>query len=228
MPSPKVTVLMPAYNQADYLPAALRGLDAQTFRDFELIACDDASTDATPDILRRGGVCTIHHNENRGSAAAINSAAEEASGKYWTWVSSDNVMTPDWLETLVAYLDANPDAGAVYSGFWYERPDAPPLVIYRPYKPETLVNDENCCVGPSFLIRAEIWRAAGPHTGRISHDLGHWLKVEEACWAAGKTMASIPNVLCHYRVHSQMAGRRLAHLYDAPEHHAEARRRRCA
>lgn len=215
---------MPTYNQAAYLPAALAGLDAQTLREFELIVCDDGSTDETTDILSSAGVRTVRHADNRGSAAAINSAAELATGDLMTWISSDNVMVPKWLATLSAQMRSH--VGFVYSAFWYETEGHRAQEIYRPYRRDTLISDENCCIGPSFLIRADVWREAGPHTGKISHDLGHWLKVEEVCWRHGLEIVSIPTPLCHYRVHDQMAGRRLANQYDAPAHHAEARLRR--
>src|SRR5687768_14067358 len=102
-----ISVLLPTYNQAAHLPAALAGLAAQTRRDFEVIACDDGSTDGTADILcDQGfgpmGFCFRQHEENRGTAVAINTAASVMSdhAKYVTWVSSDNVMHPAWLERL--------------------------------------------------------------------------------------------------------------------------------
>lgn len=221
-----ISVLLPTYNQAAFLPDALQSINGQTYRDFELIACDDGSTDTTGLILKDAGIRTITHETNKGSAAAINSAASQARGDYWTWVSSDNTMDAKWLKTLVAEMDDS--TGVVYSGFWYEtlhtqRP------MFRDYNPATLINDKNCFFGPSFLIRADVWRAAGPHAGGISHDYGHWLRVEETCWRMGLGIKGISTPLCHYRAHPDRAGVKLKHLYDAPKHQAEARARRlCA
>jgi glycosyltransferase involved in cell wall biosynthesis len=114
-----IAVLLPTYNQAAFLPDALAGLAAQTRRDFELIACDDGSTDGTAGILAAHGVRTVTHPENRGTATAINSAAAQVSdaARYLTWVSSDNVMRPDWLARLSRVLDRRPDVGAAYSSY---------------------------------------------------------------------------------------------------------------
>jgi glycosyltransferase involved in cell wall biosynthesis len=214
-----ISVLMPTYNQAEYLSEALDGIRSQTCRDFELIVCDDCSTDDTPELLFGRATIRIRHTANRGTAAAINSAARFATGELMTWISSDNVMTPNWLERLAAEM--TPDTGFVYSGFWDgETP------TFRGYCPGALIRSEACYIGPSFLIRADVWREAGEHAGGISHDYGHWLRVEEVCWKHGLQIKAIPDKLCYYRRHDKMAGTRLMHLYDAPKHQDEARRRR--
>lgn len=217
----KVSILMPTFNQAEFLPAALDGINRQTFRDFELIVCDDGSTDGTAQLLKNA----IRHETNRGTAAAINSAAAIATGDLMTWISSDNVMAPNWLERL--HAEMLPSVGFAYSGFWIESGTSI-TPYFRDYDPNALISDEACYIGPSFLIRADVWKEAGKHIGAISHDYGHWLRVEEVCWRRGLDIKAVPEMLCHYRVHDGMAGTRLKHLYDAPQHQAEARQRRCA
>ncbi len=81
-----ISILLPTFNQAKYLPDALVSIHAQTFQDFELIACDDGSNDQTAEILRSSGIRFITHEENRGTAKAINAAAMMASGDLMTWV----------------------------------------------------------------------------------------------------------------------------------------------
>ena len=220
---------MPTYNQAEFLPAALDSIEAQTFGNFELIVCDDGSTDRTSTILELHPCPSIikTHDHNRGTAAAINSAAERASGELMTWVSSDNTMELCWLETLMVGMAD--DVGAVYSGYWREAPGQRHEAIFQPYHPGLLVSNENCYIGPSFLIRAEVWRAAGPHTGGISHDYGHWLRIEEECWRRDLRIVGIPEPLCHYRIHDGRATVTLKHLYDADGRRREAleRRKQC-
>lgn len=224
---PAVSVLLPTFNQAAFLPDALAALAAQTFRDFEVIATDDGSTDGTADILRAASVRTVTHGHNKGTAAAINSAAMHATGRYWTWVSSDNVMRPDWLATLVAALEENPTLGAVYSDFRRhdaETGDARDLTVPH-YEPGLLLEGENCYFGPSFLIRREVWPE---HRGGTAHDLDSWYRVEEVCWTRGLTLARVPAVLCDYRVGPWCTARVRAKLYDAPKWREEALARRAA
>ncbi len=219
-----ISILLPTYNQAEFLPAALAGLAAQTYRGFEVIACDDGSTDATAEILNAHCIRTVEHQLNRGTAVAINSAAHFASGDFWTWVSSDNVMEPDWLETLIGAMAE--DVGAVYSAFWYEK-DSNSRVEFTAYEPSLLVSREACYIGPSFLIRADIWRKAGDHRGAISHDFDHWLRVEETCWREGLKIIGIPKPLCHYNAHDKRVTITRRHEYDAPHWQLAAMERRC-
>src|SRR5690606_7628821 len=103
----------------------------------------------------------VTHDTNKGTAEAINTAARVADGRLWTWVSSDNVMDPEWLSTLVAKMSDG--VGAAYSAFTYLQDKNPRLrrIIREPYHPEKLLSGEKCYYGPSFLIRADVWRIAG-------------------------------------------------------------------
>jgi glycosyltransferase involved in cell wall biosynthesis len=229
---PTVSVLLPTYNQGRFLPDALAALAAQTFRDFELIACDDGSTDDTADIFCEqgfgpAGCCLTSHEENRGTAAAINSAAALATGRYWTWVSSDNTHPPNWLATLAEYLDAHPKAQAVYSP--YRRldlfPDTgktrPRVQSPGPYDPARLISGLDCYFGPSFLIRRAAWLE---HREGLAHDYDWWLRFEETTDAIGYC----PEPLCDYRMGPWQTGRNrpAALLADARKWQAEAVRRR--
>jgi hypothetical protein len=218
-----ISVLLPTYNQAVFLPDALAGIDAQTFRDFELIVCDDGSTDNTPSILKRHRGRAVIHEENRGTAAAINSAAALAAGGLLTWVSSDNVMRPDWLARLVAEMDEA--TGAVFSDYHWidtELGDSRTVCVGE-YEPDRLLKSEACYFGPSFLIRREVWT---DHRGGTSHDYDHWARVEEACWLKGLAIRRVPAVLCDYRRGPWAVCRRRPDLYDAGKWRAHAIERR--
>lgn len=218
---PTVSIIMPTYNQAKFLPTALDSILAQTFGDFELIACDDGSNDETSRILHEYGVMTCRHPHNVGTAAAINSAAKHACGRWWTWVSSDNTYRQDWLDTLLAASDE--DVGAIYSGFWYHEDGQQPLYHYEPHEPQKLINREDCYYGPSFLIRSGIWQS---HRGKISHDYDNWLRVEESCWLTKMRIVGVNEALCWYLAHDQRATVTRRAEYDAPIWQAEARIRR--
>ena len=223
--TPTVSVLLPTYNQARFLPECLDALAAQTFRDFEVIAVDDQSDDDTPFILEehaRQLSGWLRHHENEGAANAINSAATLAKGRLLTWVSSDNVMHPDWLATLVGEM-RDPWCGAVYSDYYRQddnvrRPQRP-----GPYAPDRLISSDACYFGPSFLIRREVWPE---HRGGLSHDYDAWLRTEEACWAKGLAIRYVDRVLCTYRVHPEQTGRKHPEKYDAPRWREEAIERR--
>jgi len=113
---PKVSVITAAYNHVQFIRQSVESVQAQTFRDFEHIVIDDGSSDGTADILQSFGErITYVRQENRGAHAAINRGIRMSSGEYIGIVDSDDAWLPGKLERQVAVLDANPEAGMVYS-----------------------------------------------------------------------------------------------------------------
>jgi cellulose synthase/poly-beta-1,6-N-acetylglucosamine synthase-like glycosyltransferase len=166
----------------------------------------------------------LRHDTNLGTAAAINTAFADATGKYVTWVSSDNVMHPRWLERLAGELDENSSLGAVYSAFnCCQQGGETREVRQGPYDPDRLLASENCYFGPSFLIRREVWQE---HRGGTAHDYDSWTRVEEACWDRGLTIGYVDEPLCDYHKGDWNTAMRFPELYDAPKWQAEAMRRR--
>src|SRR5581483_11420484 len=113
----KVSVVIPTYNRADYLPAAVSSVLAQTCRDIEVIIVDDGSTDATQDI-----VCAIQdtrvryvQKEHAGVSAALNWGWHVARGEFIGIVGSDDVWLPNLLEELLPRLESDPNIGVAYA-----------------------------------------------------------------------------------------------------------------
>ena len=113
---PKVTVAIAAYNNAKFLPEVLDSILSQTYKDFEIIVVDDASTDATPQIAERykDKIIYLKQEQNKGSAAAWNRAFQEAKGEYIVLAASDDTWLPERLEEQVKVLDAKQNIGIVY------------------------------------------------------------------------------------------------------------------
>lgn len=117
---PRVSIGLPVFNGANYLPAALDSLLAQTYPDFEIIISDNASTDETPAIceayVKHDSRIRFHRQpKNVGAARNYNRTFELASGEYFKWHAHDDVCAPTFLEHCVAELDANPDAVLSFS-----------------------------------------------------------------------------------------------------------------
>lgn len=118
-PAPRVSIGLPVYNGDRYLEGALQSLLAQTFSDFELIICDNASTDGTADICRAYAAederISYHRNpENLGATRNFNLVFELSSGEYFRWASHDDLCAPELLERCVAELDRHPTAALCY------------------------------------------------------------------------------------------------------------------
>src|SRR6476661_7395721 len=116
----RVSVLMPAYNQAHFIGRALDSLMAQTLPDWELILVDDGSTDATRTViapyLDDPRVRYERLDRNRGLGVALNQALAQATAPLIAYLPADDVYYADHLASLVDCLDAHPAAVAAYSG----------------------------------------------------------------------------------------------------------------
>lgn len=127
--SPLVSVVIVNFNAANYLQAAIDSLGAQTFRDFELILFDNASTDGSVDSADLTGLPAfriVRSAENLGFAAGNNRAAEMAAGKWLALLNPDAVAAPDWLEQLIRAAQDYPNC-ASFASVQY-RLDAPAVL----------------------------------------------------------------------------------------------------
>ncbi len=108
----KVSIGLPVYNGEDFLKYALDSLLSQTFRDFELIISDNASTDNTPKIcqeyvLRDKRIRYIRQNNNMGALWNFNFVLKESNKEYFIWVSSDDKLHPEFLQKNIDILEKN-------------------------------------------------------------------------------------------------------------------------
>lgn len=108
--SPAVSVVMPVYNGARTLGESVDSVLAQTFRDFELIICNDASTDKTRSILENIAderVYVLHNSSNLGEGPARDRAIAAARGDWLAFIDADDAWAPERLETLVSKVDVS-------------------------------------------------------------------------------------------------------------------------
>lgn len=111
MTLPNLSVVIINYNGGNFLQRAVDSLAAQTYRDFELIVFDNASTDGSAgavDLSSLPAARLVKNPENIGFAAGNNRAAEMASGKWLVLLNPDTVAEPDWLQKLVEAALAHP------------------------------------------------------------------------------------------------------------------------
>jgi GT2 family glycosyltransferase len=120
---PKVSVFIPNYNYARYLPQTLDSILAQTYQDFEIVIVDDGSTDSSHEVLTDyqqrfpDKVRYYWHpgHANRGVAATSNLAIMKSKGEYLAWTGADDLWYPDKLALQAEQLDHDPGLGMVYS-----------------------------------------------------------------------------------------------------------------
>lgn len=197
----KVSIVLPTFNQAHYLPAALDSIIAQTYSDYELIVVNDGSTDNTAAVLSdyRLRHILIIEQENQGLPRALNAGFALARGEYLTWTSSDNIMLPNMLSVLAQALDEDPTVGLVYADFYLVDDNGCDLGRFDTveYDPHWLLytNLVHCC----FLYRRECMDRVGGYDPDFIYgeDWEYWIRISQVY-----PMKRVPQALYRYRLHN--------------------------
>lgn len=118
MTTPRISVIMGAYNAQEYIAQAIESILNQTYTDYEFIIINDGSTDDTPNIICRYAksdprIIFIDNKENQGLIAVLNQGLDMARGEFIARMDADDISLPQRFEKQVAYLDANPDVGVL-------------------------------------------------------------------------------------------------------------------
>jgi teichuronic acid biosynthesis glycosyltransferase TuaG len=111
----RVCVIIPAFNAEQHIEEALRSVRSQTYVDWEIVVCDDCSTDRTAELVRSFGerVTLVRSETNSGPAAARNLAIEHSNGELLAFLDADDYWLPAHLERMVAFYDSGEDVGIV-------------------------------------------------------------------------------------------------------------------
>lgn len=110
--SPKLSIGLPVYNGENFLEDAINSILNQTFKDFELIISDNASTDATEQICKKFSaederIRYFRNKKNLGAAINYNITFKHAKGEYFAWAAHDDAFAPTFYEKCVKILDGD-------------------------------------------------------------------------------------------------------------------------
>lgn len=207
---PLVSVLMPCHNAADTLSEALDSLANQSLSDYELIAVDDGSTDATPDLLcaaaARDHRIRVISQPHRGIITALNVGLKACTGNYIARMDADDRSHPDRLARQIAYLDEHPETAVVGCRVRGYPIDAvrQGFLIYIEWQNSLLSNDdirreifvESPLAHPSVAFRPEwVERVGGYQDRGWAEDYDLWLRL----YLEGAGFAKIREVLLDWR-----------------------------
>ena len=207
---PLISVVMPIYNAALYLPAALASILAQTERNFEVIAVDDGSTDSSKAILdaiaAREPRLRVISRPNTGIVGALNDGLAAAQGEFIARMDGDDIALPERFARQLAFLKANPECVCVGSYFVYiDKYGAslrwnPRETDSGKIEAELIKGNGGALIHPSVMLRAEAVRRVGGYREEAQwvEDLDLYLRL-----ARIGSLANIPEVLLHYRHHAQ-------------------------
>jgi glycosyltransferase involved in cell wall biosynthesis len=196
---PKISVIIPCFNQGVYLEEAVDSVLAQTFQDFEILVVDDGSTDAaTVNMLKDYAKpkTRVIHTENQGLSAARNNGISEAQGTYILPLDADDKIGKGYLEDAVRILDQHPEIGIVYSEASYfgvkgGRWDLPE------YSLDKILNHN--VIFCTALFRREDWVAVGGYNVNMVYgweDWDFWLSLIHR----GRKVYRIPKIHFYYRL----------------------------
>lgn len=209
-----VSVVMPAYNAAETLLESVRSVLSQSMSELELIVCDDASTDATPELLRTiddPRLKYIRNPGNLGPGASRDSAIEQASAPWIALIDADDVWLPKRLERLLEAVQEAPDQ-LIFDDIMTCHSSMSGLVPWRVVHGEDAFGGygagvrnlgiEDYLASPRLLIKpliplAAIRKAALRHSNRsFGEDAEYFLRLA----LAGVGFRYLPEPLYLYRV----------------------------
>ncbi len=205
---PKVSVVIPCYNQGRYLDEAVSSVLGQSFTDFETLIVNDGSNDPeTCSLLASYGrpKTRVIHTENGGVSAARNRGINEAGGEYILPLDADDRIAPSYLEQAVTILDRCPAVGIVYgeAEFFGARSGPMSLPSYSPF----CILWENS-IFSAAVFRKEGWQRAGgyrPVMRQGWEDWDFWLTMTEL----GLGVVRLPEVVLQYRIRPNSRDRAL-------------------
>lgn len=116
----KVSIIIPVYNGARYIGEAVESALRQTYKGLEVIVIDDGSTDNTREVLQpyiEKGLIKYIRQSNSGPATARNKGILSSDGKYLTLLDSDDVLMPDCLALIVAFMEKHGELGFVFTNY---------------------------------------------------------------------------------------------------------------
>lgn len=175
-----VSIIMGIYNCAETLGMSIESLLNQTYKDWELILCDDGSTDCTYAIASRfadkhNNILLIKNGQNKGLGYTLNRCLEIAEGKYIARMDGDDISFPERLEKEVEFLEKNQEYALVSTNVIYfdENGDwAVGKVIENPQK-EDFVKFSPFC-HPASMVRKSVYNSVKGYT-----DEKRFLRVED-------------------------------------------------
>jgi glycosyltransferase involved in cell wall biosynthesis len=221
---PRVSILLTCYNHIRYLPACVEGIRGQTFRDFEIVAIDDGSTDGTREWLaQQADIRCIFNAENLGTYETLNVGLRGTSGELVAVLNDDDLWEPLKLEKQIQLLDSHPKVGLVHTGGTFidgdgNRRDGNPLGFAFP-RFETgdillgLVY-ENKVIASAAVVRRACIADVGEFNREYfgSGDWEMWFRVAEKY-----DVGFVDEPLTHYRVHGANASHKLERIWRDDE-----------
>ncbi len=212
---PLVSVVIPAYNQAQFLGSAIQSVLEQSYQNFEIIVVNDASTDDTPQVVAQFKDPRLEylvHPQNRGLPAARNTGMRASKGEIIALLDSDDIFHPDKLQAHVDFLAKRPEIGVSYNArFNLNHSSESVRNLWRP--PQTVdLNDfvQGFPFSPSDMVIRREWAFKVNLFDESYRSGGEDLDFPCRLALAGCRFAGINRALNYRRFHAGRRKKRLA------------------
>ena len=216
---PEVSVIIPSYNHADFIGAAIDSVLSQTRSDLELIVVDDGSTDHSRDVLSQftDSRLRVLFQENQGAHAAINRGLRQSTGNYLAILNSDDTYHQQRLEKILPVFYGDPHVGLVSSyleiidrkgtllGIKHGYADLSPWDLSTPsksFRAETdlraaLLTENFLATTSNYVFSRQLYQQVGEFLPlRYTHDWDYALRALQY-----GELRLLPEALMSYRVH---------------------------
>lgn len=212
---PGVTILLPVYNQQQYIGACIESLLSQTFTDFELLIINDGSTDDSARICKGYDdprIRLLHNDHNRGIIYTLNRGLEQAKAPLIARMDADDLAMPKRLALQHSYMQKHPEIGGVAS--WIIKIDESGKKLRDVSE---LINDDptyvawrlmydNPIAHTTMMFPTGLVREMGGYSKKALHteDYDLWSRIHRV-----RPIHILPEYLIYYRVHNKS----LSHVY---------------
>lgn len=211
---PRVSVIIPTFNLAQYLGQAVESVLSQTYDDLELIVVDDGSTDQTHELVGRFGDRVRYlYQANQGVASARNAGIKAASGEFLAFLDADDVWLPEKLALQIPLLEKNSAVGLVYGDVSFLQQTTGTITgrhVERVPHPTGWIWSQvilgNPIPSPTPVVRRDVMEAVGGFDTALAM-VDDW-----ECWIRIARVAEIDCVgepVALYRLHSNQTFRNL-------------------
>jgi glycosyltransferase involved in cell wall biosynthesis len=178
MNTSKLAIILPHYNYEEYILELLDSIKNQTYKDFTLYIVDDASTDNSVSIIKEfiSGhpeikINYIRHESNKFIGSALNSghtAALSNNHKFISWITSDNIYSPNCFEELINCIESS-NKSFIYSSFYYLFPDGTKVVASKEDYFTNAFIKNRWSQGMCFIYKKEVYEIVGSFAEGINH-----------------------------------------------------------
>jgi glycosyltransferase involved in cell wall biosynthesis len=210
-----ISVVLPVFNAAQYLPSAIESILNQTYPNFELILIDDGSTDDSLSVIRRyqerDERVRVISRENRGLISSLNEGVDQAKGTFIARMDADDISLPERFKSQIEFMKSHTECVALGTRAMLMDPDGLDICPFLDVQAHEQIDafhmdmQGGAIVHPSAMIRRAALLKVGGYRQEFLHaeDIDLFLRLAET-----GQLANLPEVLIRYRQHFNSIGYR--------------------